>query len=224
MKYQIEGGSFPVAICELNRGESVCCQAGGMAWMDQGIHMETKGGGIGKLFGRALSGESLFLNHYVADAPGKIAFAASAPGRILPVTIAPGRSIIAQKGSYLASDEGVEMSVFFQKKIGAAVFGGEGFIMQKFTGSGTVLVEVDGSAIAYDLAPGQQMTIDTGYLVMMEDTCKIDIVTVKGVKNVLFGGEGLFNTVITGPGKIVLQTMPLTSLAGRIAAMVSSGN
>ena len=224
MKYQILGNNFPVAVCDMQRGDSIICQAGGMAWMRGAIRMETKGGGLGKMFGRAFSGEMMFQNHYVADGDGQIAFAASSPGEIRAIELTPGHSIIAQKGSFLASDASVDMSVFFQKKIGAGLFGGEGFIMQKLSGSGTVLVEVDGCAITYDLAPGEQITIDTGYLVLMEDTCSMDIVTVKGIGNVLFGGEGLFNTVVTGPGKVVLQTMPLTSLAGKVAAMVPSGS
>lgn len=220
MKYEIKGGNFPVAICDLEAGQAVRCQAGGMSWMEDGISMETKTGGIGKMLGRAFSGESMFQNRYVANKPGKIAFGASSPGEIRAIELSGGQSIIAQKGSYLASDESVDMSVFFQKKLGAGFFGGEGFIMQKFSGSGTVLVEIDGSAVEYTLGAGEKMTLDTGYLVLMDDTCSIDIVTVKGVGNMLFGGEGLFNTVITGPGKIVVQTMPISQLAGRIAAYI----
>ncbi len=224
MRYEIKGGNFPVAVCDMEAGESIVCQAGGMAWIRGDIRMETKGGGIGKMFGRAFSGESMFQNRYSARSRGQIAFAASSPGEIRAVQIAPGRSVIAQKGSFLASDEGVELSVYLQKKVGAGFFGGEGFVMQKFSGSGTVLVEIDGSAVEYDLAPGEQMVIDTGYLVLMDESCRMDIVTVKGVGNVLFGGEGLFNTVVTGPGKVVLQTMPLSTLAGRIAAYIPSGS
>ena len=221
MKYEIKAQNFPVAVCSLAAGEAVMCQAGAMAWMTKGIKMETKSGGIGKMFTRAVSGESLFQNRYVAGQDGQIAFAANSPGEIRAVEVSPGHSIIAQKGSYLASDESVDLSVFVQKKVASGFFGGEGFIMQKFSGSGTVLVEIDGGAIEYDLAAGEQMTIDTGYLVMMDDTCSIDIVTVKGVGNVLFGGEGLFNTVVNGPGKIVLQTMPFVRMAARIASMSS---
>ena len=219
MNYEIAGGNFPVAVCSMRAGEALMCQTGAMAWMRGGVRMETKTGGIGKMFGRAFSGESLFQNRYVADSDGMIAFAANTPGEIRAVEISPEHSIIAQKGSYLASDEGVEMSISFQKKIGAGFFGGEGFIMQKFSGNGTVLVEIDGGAVEYELAAGEKMTIDTGYLVMMDGTCSIDIVTVKGIGNVLFGGEGLFNTIVTGPGKIVLQTMPLVQMAGHFASV-----
>ena len=220
MRYDIQGGSFPVAICDMEPGESLICQAGGMAWIRGDIRMETRGGGLGKMFGRALSGESLFQNRYVARSRGQIAFAATAPGEIRAISIRPGRSVIAQKGSFLAADEGVEMSVHLQRKVGAGFFGGEGFVMQRFSGSGTVLVEIDGSAVEYDLAPGEQITIDTGYLVLMEESCEMDVVTVKGVGNVLFGGEGLFNTVVTGPGRIVLQTMPLSSFASAISGLL----
>lgn len=222
MKYEIKGGSFPVAVCSMNSGERIVCQNGAMSWMSDSIKMETKAGGIGKMLGRAFSGEDLFVNNYVAQTDGEIAFATNSPGEIRAVEITPGKSIIAQKGAFLASDPSVEMSVFFQKKIGSGLFGGEGFIMQKYSGSGTVLVEIDGGSVVYDLAPGEKKIIDTGYLVMMDDTCSIDIVMVKGIGNMLFGGEGLFNTVITGPGKIVIQTMPLMQMAGRIAQFISA--
>lgn len=224
MRYQIQGGNFPVAICDMDPGEAIVCQAGAMAWIRGNIQMETRGGGLGKMFGRAFTGESMFQNRYVARSRGQIAFAASAPGEIRAIPILPGRSVIAQKGSFLASDEGVEMSIHLQKKLGAGFFGGEGFIMQRFSGNGTVLVEIDGSAVEYDLAPGESMTIDTGYLVLMDDTCRMDVVTVKGVGNVLFGGEGLFNTVVTGPGRVILQTMPISSLAARVAAYIPKSN
>lgn len=221
MRYEIQGGNFPVAVCSLTKGDAVICQAGAMAWMDDGIKMETKTGGVGKMLGRAFSGESLFQNRYVAQKEGSIAFASNVPGEIRAVEIEPGRSIVAQKGSFLASDEGVDLSVFFQKKVGAGFFGGEGFIMQKFSGKGTVLVEIDGGSVEYTLAPGERKVIDTGYLVMMDDTCSIDIETVKGVGNVLFGGEGLFNTIVTGPGKIVLQTMPMIQVASQLSSMIN---
>ena len=174
---------------------------------------------LGKLF----SGESMFQNRYTAQGgPGMIAFASSFPGSIRCVEISPARPIVAQKSAFLASERGVELSVFFQKKLGAGFFGGEGFIMQKLSGSGIAFLEIDGSAIEYDLGVGQQMIIDTGYLAMMDSTCTIDVVTVKGVKNVLVGGEGLFNTVVTGPGRIVLQSMPASAFAGTLRALMPS--
>ncbi len=220
MNCEIKGGNFPVAICDMAAGEALMCETGAMAWIHGGIKMETNtGGGLGKMLGRAFSGESLFMNRYVAESDGTLAIGACSPGEIRKIDLS-GKAIVVQKGSFLAMDEGVNLDIFFQKKIGSGVFGGEGFIMNKLSGNGSVLLEIDGGAVEYDLAAGEKMTIDTGYLVMMDETCSIDIVMIKGVGNILFGGEGLFNTVVTGPGHIILQTQPLTQFASRIAEMV----
>ena len=221
MQYEIIGGNLPAVLCRLTRGEKLICEAGGMSWMDGVFKMETTGGGIGKMFGRMFSGESMFTNTYTAQQDGEIAFASSFPGQILAINLTPGKSIIAQKKAFLACEAGVEMSVFFQKKFGKGLFGGEGFIMQKFTGSGIVFLEVDGAIKEYVLAPGEKKIMDTGHLVMMDDTCKMDIERIAGVKNALFGGEGLFNTVVTGPGRIVIQTMPISKAAGVIAGYIT---
>ena len=220
MQYEIIGGNLPAVLCRLTRGEKIICEAGGMSWMDGVFKMETTGGGIGKMFGRMFSGESMFTNTYTAQQDGEIAFASSFPGQILAINLTPGKSIIAQKKAFLACEPCVEMSVFFQKKFGKGLFGGEGFIMQKFTGSGIVFLEVDGAIKEYVLAPGEKKIMDTGHLVMMDDTCKMDIERIAGVKNALFGGEGLFNTVVTGPGRIVIQTMPISKAAGVIAGYI----
>ncbi len=221
MKCEIKGGNFPVAICEMEPGQAIFCETGAMAWMNGGIRMETNtGGGLGKMIGRAFTGESLFMNRYVADSSGILALGANSPGEIREIDIT-NKPIVVQKGSFLAMDEGINLDIFFQKKIGAGLFGGEGFIMNKLTGNGKVLLEIDGGAVEYDLAPGEKMTIDSGYLVMMDDTCSIDIVMIKGIGNVLFGGEGLFNTVVTGPGHIILQTQPLTQFAMKIADIIN---
>ncbi len=214
MKYRIEGTPMPVVICELEAGENMITERGSMSWMTPNMKMETtSNGGVGKVLGRMFSGEALFQNRYTAQGgPGMIAFASSFPGSIRALQITPDRPVIAQKRAFLASKTTVDLSVFFQRKMGAGFFGGEGFIMQKLSGNGLAFVEIDGSAVEYELAPGQQMIVDTGYLALMDATCKMDVVTVKGAKNVFFGGEGLFNTVITGPGKIVLQTMPAFKL------------
>ena len=222
MQYKIIGGNFPAVSLLLQAGEEIRCQSGAMAWMDPGIKMETSTGGLGKALGRMFTGESLFLNKYVAQQDGELALGTTFPGEIRALEITPGRAIIAQKTSYLASTPGVDVSVHFQKKLGSGIFGGEGFIMQKFSGEGLVFIEIGGGAHEIELAAGQQKVIDTGYLVMMEDTCSMDIVTVSGVKNVLFGGEGLFNTVVTGPGKIVVQTMPEIGLITKIADAVKN--
>lgn len=216
MQYEIKGAPLPYVEIQLNPGESLKCQGGAMSWMSSGLRMETKGGGLGKMFSKALTGESMFENIYTADAPGYIAFASSMPGNILAVQIEPGKDMICQKSAYLAATRGVDISIFFQKKLGAGFFGGEGFIMQKLSGSGLVFVEIDGSVEIKDLAPGEQIQIDTGYLAMMESTCTMDVQTVGSVKNALLGGEGLFNTVVRGPGRVWLQSMPVSKLVASL--------
>ena len=225
MNYQIKGEPLPVVICTLDSGESVMCESGAMSWMSPNMQMETVGGGVGKIFGRMLSGESVFQNRYTAvDGTGMIAFASHFPGSIRAVQVTPDKPIVVQKSAFLACEPSVELSVFFQKKLGAGLFGGEGFIMQKLSGTGTAFIEIDGYAMEYDLKPGQQIIADTGYLAMMDSTCQMDVQTVKGVKNAVFGGESLFNTVITGPGRAILQTMPASAFAGLLGSMVSGKN
>ncbi|MBR4861796.1 MAG: TIGR00266 family protein [Firmicutes bacterium] len=218
MKYRIVGEPLPAVICDVEPGETLITEGGAMSWMSPNMKMDTtSGGGLGKMFGRMFSGESLFLNRYSAQGGmGQIAFASSFPGSIRAIEIAPGKDIIVQKSSFLAAQEGVDLSVFFQKRFGSGLFGGEGFIMQKLSGHGTAFVEIDGYAVEYNLTATQSIIVDTGYLAMMDATCSMDIVTVPGVKNALFGGEGIFNTVVRGPGKIVLQTMPVNKVAGAI--------
>ena len=217
MKYNIQGEPMPVVICHLEAGESMITERGSMVWMSANMRMETKAGGLGKALGRMFGGESLFQNTYTAEGgPGMIAFASSFPGSIRAFDIGPGRELVVQKSGFLASEAGVQLSVFFQKKLGSGFFGGEGFIMQKLSGHGMAFLEIDGSAVEYTLAPGQQIIVDTGNLAMVDATCQIDIQTVRGAKNVLFGGEGLFNTVVTGPGRVVLQTMALPAFASAL--------
>ena len=224
MQYKIEGTPLPVVICHLNAGEQMITERGSMSWMSPNMKMETtSNGGIGKAFGRMFAGEALFQNRYTAmGGDGMIAFASSFPGSILPVEITPDKPVIVQKRAFLASTTGVTLSVFFQKKIGAGLFGGEGFIMQKLSGQGIAFIEIDGHAVEYDLAPGQELIVDTGYLAKMDATCSMDVVSVPGLKNMLFGGEGIFNTVIKGPGHVTLQTMPIHSVAGAISPYIVS--
>ena len=225
MKYEIKGTPLAVVECELEAGESLKCESGAMSWMSGNIEMSTVGGGLGKMLSRSFSGERMFQNVYTAkNGSGKIAFASSFPGSIIPVEITPGKTVICQKSAFLAATPGVELSIFFQKKLGAGFFGGEGFIMQKLSGNGIAFLEIDGAIEEKYLAPGEKIIIDTGYLAMIDETCSIDIVTVKGVKNVLFGGEGLFNTVVTGPGKVCLQTMPACQFAGALRGFISTSN
>ena len=226
MRYQIQGDNMPIVVCELDDGESVVCEAGAMSWMSPNMQMETKAkGGVGGFFGRALSGESGFQNVYTArGGRGLIAFTSSYVGNILAVEITPEKPVIIQKRAFLASTPDVNMEVFFQKKIGTALFGGEGFIMQKLSGSGIVFLELDGSVINYDLKAGEQMLISTGHLAMMDATVSMDVQQVKGAKNILFGGESFFNTVVTGPGVVTVQSMPLSNLIGEIASKLPATN
>ena len=220
MQYEIIGEPMPVVICKLQNGEALNCESGAMSWMSPNMHMETSGGGVGKLLGRMISGENMFQNRYTAQGDGMIAFASSFPGSIRAVQIDAGHPVIVQKRAYLASEPGVTLSVFFQKKGMAGFFGGEGFVMQKLSGQGTAFLEIDGSVVEYNLAPGQQIVVNTGNVAMIDASCSIDVQQVKGVKNMLFGGEGLFNTVVTGPGRVVLQTMPVSGFVDMIAPML----
>ena len=225
MEYKIIGEPMPIVTCELEAGESMFTERGSMVWMSPNMEMQTNAGGLGKAFGRMFSGESIFQNIYTArGGRGSISFGSSFPGAIRAVEITPDRPIIVQKSAFLAATSGVELSVFFQKKIGAGFFGGEGFIMQKLSGRGLAFLEIDGSAVEHELAAGERLIVDTGYLAMMSESCSIDIQSVKGVKNVLFGGEGLFNTVLTGPGRIWLQTMPIARVAASIIPYIPTGS
>ena len=218
MQYEIVGEPFPVVVCHLQQGEAMKTEKGSMVWMDPVMQMETSGGGAAKMFGKMFSGESMFQNIYTAQAPGMIAFGSSFPGKILPIQIAPGQDFIAQKMAFLASEMGVDLSVHFNQKIGGGFFGGEGFIMQRLSGQGIAFLECDGELMRYDLQPGQQMVVDTGNIMGFTGGVTLQVQRVKGAKNILFGGEGLFNSVLTGPGTVWLQTMPLATLASVIAA------
>lgn len=225
MKYEIKGDNLPVVICHLEPNETMITENGSMSWMSTNMEMQTNAGGFGKAIGRMFSGESIFQNLYTArDHEGMIAFASSFPGSIVPFEITPGNDLIVQKSGFLASESTVELSVHFQKKLGAGFFGGEGFIMQRLSGHGIAFVEFDGAVMEYDLAPGQSMILDTGYLAAMEGSCKMEIQTVPGLKNKLLGGEGFFNTVVSGPGKVWIQTMPINKVAGAIRPYIPTGN
>ena len=184
--------------------------------------METNsGGGIGKMFGRMFSGESLFMNEYTAEGgSGMIAFASSFPGSIIPYRVTPGNGIIVQKRGFLAMEKGLDLSVYFQKRLGGAFFGGEGFIMQRISGDGMVFIEIDGHCKEYELKAGETLLVDTGYLAAMSEGCRMDIETVKGFKNMFFGGEGIFHTRVTGPGKVYIQSMPVLHMAERLSPYI----
>ena len=225
MKYEIKGTPLPVAICHLEAGEKMITEKGSMSWMSPNMEMETNAGGFGKALGRMFSGETLFRNTYTAKGgEGMIAFASSFPGSIVPFEIQPGKELIVQKSGFLASECTVELSVHIQKKLGAGFFGGEGFIMQKLSGHGTAFVEFDGAVMEYDLAPGQRIVLDTGYLAAMEASCNMEIQQVAGLKNKLLGGEGFFNTVVSGPGKVWIQTMPINKVAGALLPYIPTSS
>lgn len=223
MKYEILGDTLPVVVCHLENGEKLISEGGAMSWMSPNMKMETgTNGGIGKAIGRMFSGERIFQNIYTAQGgEGLISFASSFPGSIRAFEITPGNDMIFQKSSFLAGEASVELSMFFNKKLGAGLFGGEGFIMQRLSGSGIAFAEFDGHVVEYDLQAGQQLIVDTGYLAAMTATCKMDIKAVSGAKNVLFGGEGLFNTIVTGPGHVWLQTMPISGVAGALRPYIA---
>ena len=212
MKYEIKNQPFTVLTLHMDQGESIKCQSGAMAWMSPGITMETKTGGLGGMFKKAIVGESLALNRYTANKAGELTLAKHSPGDIMAFNIGE-TPIIAQKTSFLAATEGVEMEIYLQKKAAAGFFGGEGFLMQKYSGAGYAWLEIDGSIQERELADGEQLVVDSGYVAAMEATCSMDIQTVSGLTNIVLGGEGLFNTIVTGPGKVWLQTMPVNCLA-----------
>lgn len=217
MRYTIEGGQLPVLNIELEVGETIVTEAGGMSWMSENMKMETKGGGLGKALGRLFSGESLFLNEFTpVGGSGSISLSNALPGSILPIEITPNHGFVAQKGSFLAAEKSVELSMFFRKKFAAGLVGGEGFIMQKLEGNGLAFIEIDGSLIIKELRTGEKLIVSTGYVAGMEDTVSMDVKTVGNLKNAIFGGEGIFNTVLTGPGKVYLQSTPFFELLKRI--------
>ena len=226
MKYEIKGETLPVVVCQLEEGEQMITEGGGMSWMSANMKMETtSNGGVGKALGRMFAGEKIFQNVYTAQGgAGLIAFASSFPGSIKAFEISPGNELICQKGVFLAGEMGVNLSVFFSRKIGGGLFGGEGFIMQKLSGNGLAFGEFDGHVVEYSLAAGQQIVVDTGHLAAMSATCSMDIQTVPGMKNKFLGGEGLFNTIVSGPGHVWLQTMPLPIVAGVLRPYMPTGN
>ena len=225
MRYQVIGDTMPAVEVVFDRpGETMYTQSGGMAWMSEGISMDSNmRGGLGKSIGRMFSGESLFMATYRAERPGAmIAFASTVAGEVLPVDIGACGGMICQKGAFLCAEETVNLSVALTKKLSAGFFGGEGFILQDISGSGMVFLEIDGNKVEKQLAPGEVIKVDTGNVVAFEKSVKYEIETVKGLKNIFFGGEGLFLTKLTGPGKVILQTQNFGEFAGRINRMLPS--
>ena len=222
MEYKITGTTMPVVDVSMNRGESMYTQSGAMAWMSEGIRMESNmKGGLMKGIGRMFAGESLFMATYEAEENGvNIAFASTVAGEILPIDLGESRPLICQKGAFLCAQPTVNLETVFTKKFSAGLFGGEGFILQKVSGNGLLFLEVDGDRVEKQLAPGEVLKVDTGNVVAFEDTVSYSIETVKGIKNIFFGGEGLFLTKLTGPGRVILQTQNFNEFAGRIISMM----
>ena len=217
MQYEIKYDPFPAVVCTLQPGEQIVAEGGGMSWMDDAFAMETRSGGVGKAFSKALSGESMFQNVFTATRAGSIAFSSCFPGTILPIRIVPGHDLIVQKGAFLACEAGVELSMSVNKKLSAGLLGGEGFIMQRLSGSGIVFLEVDGSVVSRTLAAGERLVVSSGNVLGFVDGVGYDVELVKGAKNMFLGGEGLANTILTGPGNVWLQTMPRSALLAMAA-------
>lgn len=224
LRYEIEGGNMPIVTCYPEAGQTLYSEAGAMCWMSPNFAIQAQSGGFDQAIGRMFSGESLFLNEYTAvGSPGMIAFASRFPGSIVPFHITPERSVIIQKRSFLAMEQGLTLAVFLQRNLGIGFFGGEGFIMQRAYGSGVLFLEVDGFCKEIELRPGQSIIVDTGNLAAMSDTCQIDLLDIPGATNIFFGGHGLFHTRVTGPGHIWLQSMPISSTAAAISPYIPKG-
>lgn len=219
LQYRIEGTTLPVVTVTLTPGERIYSSSGGMSWMTQAIEMDTNtGGGLGKMFKRALSGESIFIvDYYVEKGQGEVAFAAEFPGKVVDLHLAEGQQMIVQKDAFMCAEKSVDLDMHFRKKLGAGLFGGEGFVLQKLTGAGTAFVNFDGEIVEKDLAAGEVLRVDTGHVAMFEPSVAFDIQMMKGFKNILLGGEGLFLATLRGPGKVWLQTMPMSKLAQKVA-------
>lgn len=223
MKYRIIGNTMPaVEVLFDFPGESVYTQSGGMTWMSDGIEMTTNTrGGFMKGISRMFTGESLFMATYTAQRPGAvIAFASTVAGQILPVDVGANGGLICQKGAFLCAQNSVNLNITFSKKFSSGLFGGEGFILQDISGSGLAFLEIDGDMVERNLAPGEVLKVDTGNVVGFERSVRYEIEMVKGLGNIFFGGEGLFLTKLTGPGRVILQTQNIAEFAGRIAQFI----
>jgi uncharacterized protein (TIGR00266 family) len=218
MRYEISGTVMQTVSFELEPGEVVYSQTNSMCWMSDQIAMNTNtGGGLMAGLKRSLSGGSLFVTDFTARGRGHVAFAPRFPGKIMPMTLAAGQSLICRKETFLCAEKSITFAIAWQKRIGAGLFGGQGFILQQVTGPGTVFLDLSGEVIERDLARGERLLVHAGHLGAMDPTITFDIEMVPGFKNILFGGEGLFLATVTGPGHVILQSMPIVNLAEEIA-------
>ena len=222
MKYEILGKTVPAVEVTLSQGESMYTQSGGMAWQTEGIKMSTNArGGVMQSLGRMFTGESIFMSSFTAEKEGaKVAFATTVPGEIMPIDVSNSQGLMIQKGAFLCAEQGVDLKIALAKKFTAGLFGGEGFILQRATGNGMLFLEIDGDPIIRELQEGEVLKVDTGNVVAFEDTVKYEIETVKGLGNIFLGGEGLFITKLTGPGKVIIQSQNFVDFAGRIISLV----
>lgn len=218
MKFEIIGGSFPAAEVTLNQGESVITQSGAMAWSDSTVEMSTNAeGGFLKSLGRMFSGASLmFVTHTATKDDSKVTFSASFPGSIKEFKVDENHEYIAQKSAFLVADPTVNVDATVNDNFWAGLFGGEGIILQKYTGNGSLLAEIDGSVVEVDLKEGESIKVETGHVALFESTVQYNIESVKGLKNILFGGQGLFVTTLAGPGKVWLQTLTAQDMAQKL--------
>lgn len=229
MEAQVKGTTMPVLEIMLNPGESIVAEAGELSWMSEAIQLKTStqmagSKGVIGVFKRAVGGGGIFMTDYSADGgQGTVAFATKLPGQILPLQIQPGSGFMVHRHGFLCATPGVEVSMGFQRKLGAGIFGGEGFILQKLTGTADAWIELDGEVVTYDLQPGQTLRVHPGHVGMFQESVQFDITTVKGIKNKLFGGDGLFLAKLVGPGRVWLQTLPLANLTHAVQPYLVQG-
>ena len=225
MEYEITGDNLQLVTLHVQGGETVYAEAGAMNHMSSNMDMQAKAkGGLMKGFKRMVSGESFFITEFTSQGDGFVAFGGNVPGKIEAIQISPGNEFLAQRDAFLCSENGVDMDIAFTKKLGAGFFGGEGFILQKYSGQGTVFIHACGDFIVKDLEPGETLKVDTGSLVGFESSVQYDITRAGGIKTSLFGGEGLFLTTLTGPGKVIIQSLSITNLAAALAPHMSIGD
>lgn len=224
MNFDIKGSTMQALVVTLQPGESMYTERGGMAWMSNNVEMNTNArGGLLKGLGRMMSGESLFMTTYKAQhGTARIAFTPEAPGKIISMQLKPSQSVFCQRDAFMCAEESVDLSVHIQKRLGAGLFGGEGFFLQKVTGPGHAFFEIAGEAFQEKLAEGEVIAVDPGHLAIFQPSVDFDITRVKGVANTLLGGEGLFLAKMTGPGTVLLQSLPLPNLAAKLSHYMSA--
>lgn len=229
MQSRIVGSTLPVLEIALTPGERVVAETGQLSWMTAGIELNTTHAtaGTSSFFGavsRALSGGGLFMTEFSAPTqPGVVAFAAKIPGHINEILVQPGRGYLIHKHGFVCATEGVALATGFQQSLGAGIFGGNGFLLQRVTGSGQAWVELGGEVITYDLAPGEKLRVHPGHVGMFEESVMFEVTTIRGLRNMMFGGEGLFLAELTGPGKVWLQTLTLPNLAHALSPYLGAG-